>query len=382
MTLKLNNNTGVLTARHFNQIKDMLCALNTVECDIAGAFYDIDGVEHYQFCHTLIELMEDCCEYVPSPQTHYYYSSGDVARGLTKATINNLYGIGASISGATPPVSYDPIAMCEGQSGLDDRYIGISGARQTGLSGITGDNIIGTTIDITAAVGLNTVEPNNNNAYPVYTYCKVPMRPCVLLQLEALPLGASITKAIAKITLTNPVCYLQEVTTTADDSGLHSSYSQTELPSPLLGVFLVGHIPDASPVILASGGVTTAGEGTQTIDLNITDAAQKYLAAIQTGTTLYHNITLAVVPVASESIIEQDGVALMDGLGLATCGAEFSTWEHPDSPCKGKLHYCSYQWATRIEFASYLLNSVHIEFALPSMNTLRVPIGNLPKFKD
>lgn len=377
MTLKLNNNTGVLTARHFNQIKDMLCALNTVKCDIAGAFYDIDGMEAYQFCHTLIELMEDCCEYGSSPQTHYYYSSGDVARGLTKATINNLYGIGVPIYGATPPVSYEPTAQCEYQN-VDDRFIGIAGARAYDSTGIIGNNIIGTIIDNTMGV----VVPNNNNAYAVYTYCKVPMRPCVLLQLEALPLGASITKAIAKITLTNPVCYLQEVTTTADDSGLHSSYSQTELPSPLLGVFLVGHIPDASPVILASGGVTTAGEGTQTIDLNITDAAQKYLAAIQTGTTLYHNITLAVVPVASESIIEQDGVALMDGLGLATCGAEFSTWEHPDSPCKGKFHYCSYQWATRIEFASYLLNSVHIEFALPSMNTLRVPIGNLPKFED
>lgn len=377
MTLKLNNNTGVLTARHFNQIKDMLCALNTVECDIAGAFYDIDGVEAYQFCHTLIELMEDCCEYVPSPQTHYYYSSGDVARGLTKAAINNLYGIGVPIYGATPPVSYEPTAQCEYQN-VDDRFIGIAGARAYDSTGIIGKSIIGSILD----VGLIAITPNNNNSYGVFTYCKVNMRPCVLLQLEALPLGASITKAIAKITLTNPVCYLQEVTTTADDSGLHSSYSQTELPSPLLGVFLVGHIPDASPVILASGGVTTAGEGTQTIDLNITDAAQKYLAAIQTGTTLYHNITLAVVPVASESIIEQDGVALMDGLGLATCGAEFSTWEHPDSPCKGKLHYCSYQWATRIEFASYLLNSVHIEFALPSMNTLRVPIGNLPKFKD
>lgn len=363
--LTLNNNTGCLTARHFNETETVLRNIRTCEATISGEPFNYGGSYYNSIVAKNVSFNSDCC-----PQNTALYYSNHVV-GLNRQSINDFdpdNNEGLELIGVEQPVPITVVGQCGGVD-LDDRYTGIEGASILS-TGASFGFYSGVMFDVGGA------EPQLPSGKAVISGIGFTARPFNLNQVDSLPVGATINKAVIRLTATN-IKYNEEWFDYGEnEEGTDvelKEHGQTQKEAGGVSIIIFGRTLEGAINVIAMKGIPEFVNGEY---YDITECVQAMQTAIQ-GETEYIGFNIALAPYKEDLVLSGGG--LLEAIRDASHEISHTEFIHPSDSCKD-FWYCDHQKVSNIQLDGFLVNEVFIDFTLPDGDFGKVPNGSMPSF--
>lgn len=372
--MKLNNDISKLTARHFNELKNAVCAIQTCKCDGGGTGISLAVRGGVYAGPTAVTGLADCCPTTISSDPIYYSGS---AIGMTKANANSWYATygdaGLIIEGEAPyeinsfdhPCAGDP--HYEGPTYNDGALI-VAG--QGTYSETSGTNQVGSE------------NAGDEEQRVADIFAEFNATPFNIAQLDRLPYGATCDALKIWITTEDVVETARFYEATIDaDSGVitvtRNEQTVNSTDAPVSAALFAEDAAGEKYLIAVSAESAASNNSDEPFELDITSLGTAYLAArdgiyVRFAIALHPALGLAVSSISS-------GKSVIGALAGSMYSCTLATWSKPDDPCQHK-QWVSSSETRKIEFTGWTLGDIYLTFTLPQMDGLKPPCENIPAF--
>ena len=198
-------------------------------------------------------------------------------------------------------------------------------------------------------------------------------------QIERLPAGATITKAILRVKTGDLVetKYNTVGTVVGEPDKVTYVLTKTEnaVDAPVT-LALLGEDVNGTITLLAIGETASASNNNdEWFDLDVTTLCQAYQAA-RSGS--YIRFAVTIHPEAGTAVFAQKaGKAIVAGILAASYDCTVAHYTDPDNPAYG-FRYCAAAETRKITWTDWTMGALYLTFALPNMKQYRAPVCNIP----